>query len=209
MWIAQQQWLLNVYKVQVELKLSGSEWWLWAECWGLCSSVQLSKLWPHPVLPSQGVLCPCLFLSFCIPPCPTLVSLWALWHLLYPGEAKVASILWPLPKGKMSRRNLLENCSNHSPPCSSFSASIVRESPDSPHHKQNGVLEKNAPDPLGPSFETTSPNSCFLQLDLMFHFCLSIGLSLSYQVAITNHCWADWNQICNDDAGRARPLPRR
>lgn len=123
--------------------------------------------------------------------------------ILYPGEARVV----PVPKGKMFQRNLLENCNKHSPACCSCSASIVKESPDTPHHKQNGVLEKNTPDPLQPSFEMTSPNNCFLQLYLMFNFCLSIGLSLSYQVA--NHCWADWNQICNDGAGRARSLPRR
>lgn len=103
-----------------------------------------------------------------------------LWKgILYPGEARVV----PVPKGKMSQRNLLENCNKHLPACSSLSAGIVKESPDIPHHKQNRVLEKN---PLLPSFEMTSPNSCFLQLYLMFDFCLSIGLSVSYQVA--NHC---------------------
>lgn len=91
-----------------------------------------------------------------------------------------------VPKDKMSQRNLLENCNKHSPACSSFSASIVKESPDTPHHKQKGVWEKNAPDPLGASFEMTSPNSCFLQLYLVFNFCLLLGLSLSYHVA--NHC---------------------
>lgn len=102
--------------------------------------------------------------------------------------------------------NLLENCSNLPVVVSLLVLSV---SPDTPHYKQNRVLDKNAPDPLGPSIEMNSPNSCFLQLHLMFNFCRSIGLSLSYQVAITNHCWADWNQICNDGARRARPLPRR
>lgn len=46
---------------------------------------------------------------------------------------------------------------------------ILSESPDTPHHKQNGVLEKNPPDPLGSSFEMTSQNSCFLQFYLMFN----------------------------------------
>lgn len=34
---------------------------------------------------------------------------------------------------------------------------VLSESPDTLHHKQNEVLDKNPPDPLGPDFEITSP----------------------------------------------------
>lgn len=243
------------YIMYVGLKLSGSKWWLWEKCWGPCASVQPSKLWPHPVLPWQGVLCPCLFLSFCI--LPWQVSIWPLWHLFVQqcgggcrcvgNESTVVSPGWSwdhsfhlcgasrsweregkrvLCCGKESwiqegrGWHLFCDLSQRVKCLKGICLKTVATThlpvvvpllilSNTPHQKQNGVLEKNVPDPLRPSSEMTSPNSCFLQLPLMFNFSLSIGWSLSYQVAITNHCWADWSQICSHGAGRARPLPRR
>lgn len=66
--------------------------------------------------------------SICMGPVGLRQESIMLWKgILYPGQARVASVLGPVPQGKMSQRNLLENCSNHSPTCSSFSAIVVKE----------------------------------------------------------------------------------